>query len=83
MLTNDKLKELLEDGTMGLDLSPGNNLYKRAHDEIIDLRADLKAMQAVVKASQDFCMGKTTTTRFIRQALAVLAALDAKPGGEG
>ena len=53
MLTDDDLRELLADGMMGLDLSPGNNLYKRAHDEIIDLRADLKALAVAAKPYSD------------------------------
>ena len=54
MMTNDNMRELLEDGSIGLDLSPGNDLYKKAHDEILALRADLKRQQTVVEAAQRY-----------------------------
>ena len=52
-MTKDNMRELLEDGSTGLDLSPGNDLYKKAHDEIIALRADLQALAVAAQALWD------------------------------
>jgi len=50
---------------------------------ITELMKQNDLLRTVVEAARDFCDGKTTTTRQMSQALAVLAAFDAKPEGDG